>query len=175
MKLAAILALSFSTVAFAIGCGTSPDTLCKKIEAGEAEKPSAEDHGKCVKDLESLKEKKPDAYKCASKCMKESDRASVDQCLVDCEVTPIPERMCARFAAVQKEMKSKKGSAKGDEDSEKARDKCVARMTKLREKEPEGYMCSAKCLVGSGAGAGECLLACAIKGANKKAADDDDD
>jgi hypothetical protein len=77
MKIEAAL-VAFSALAFFAGCGPSSEGMCKKLEALEAKsdkkdkdkekKDPKEEHDKCVKEFDHIKEVSPDAYKQIGKC-----------------------------------------------------------------------------------------------------------
>lgn len=62
-------------LAFVGGCTPTPETVCKKLEElGEKEKGSFKlSTSKCLKNLNELKERDPDAYKCAAKTIVKLD------------------------------------------------------------------------------------------------------
>ncbi|MBK7399058.1 MAG: hypothetical protein IPJ34_22930 [Myxococcales bacterium] len=61
--------LTLVLLAFAGGCTPTPEAVCKKLEElGEKEKGSFKlSTSKCLKSMNELKERDPDAYKCAAK------------------------------------------------------------------------------------------------------------
>lgn len=86
-----VFAACFSLVIAAslVGCGNSPESMCKKFtelekKAGKEKKEEKDSMDKCVKDLNEMKEKNPKQYECASPC---ADKGTYDEaftCFTTC-------------------------------------------------------------------------------------------
>ncbi len=86
-KLASFFVLAAIAVA---GCAPSPEKVCKHAGdiMGGDDKPEQvkKQTDRCTEKLTSLKEKKPDLYKCVSECaMKADDKKALRECDKTCK------------------------------------------------------------------------------------------